>query len=86
MDKRDGVNRTERGWRCGESHPRVRLTDAVVTEIRDLHELVEHGQLRYRAIIEVFAKRKPPIPLTYHVVRELCLYKRRCRVSAQPEN
>lgn len=79
MVHRDDVTRNERGWRTGESHPRARLTDAVVIEIRDLHE---HRQMRYQQIIELFAERK--LKLTYHVVRALCLYKRRLSPIPNP--
>lgn len=34
----DGVHRGPTGHRCGESHPRARLTDAQVVEIRRLRE------------------------------------------------
>lgn len=32
------VHRTERGWRCGESHQNATRTDAEVEQVRALHD------------------------------------------------
>jgi hypothetical protein len=68
------ARRNARGYVIGEAHHRARLSDAVVHELRDLRE---HQRLRYAQIIALFAERVPPVPLTYAVVRDICLYRRR---------
>ena len=41
MVKRVMVGLSEEGKRCGETHPRARLTDVQVDEIRQLYEMHE---------------------------------------------
>ncbi len=73
------VRRNARGNRIGESHPRARIPDAVVFELRELHD---HRQIRYQQLVEMFKEgdcESAPkgIKLTYPVVRDICTYKRR---------
>jgi len=59
--------RTITGQRCGEWHPRARVSDGAVAQVRALHEI--HG-LGYKAI-----SRQTGLPRT--TVRHWCNYDRR---------
>lgn len=61
------VGISERGSRCGQDHPRARLTDADVDLVRELYE--EHG-LTYRQLMEKFQVSKSTI-------HDLVTYRRR---------
>lgn len=65
-DKFVGIS--EQGKRCGETHPRARLSDHDVDLIRELRET--HG-LTYQAIADKFE-------ISKSTVRDLCKYRRRC--------
>lgn len=62
----------EEGRRVGECHHRAKISDAVVHELRDLHE---HKGLRYRQLIEMFAERG--VKLSESNVKKICNYMRR---------
>lgn len=66
------VERNDRGWRIGENHPRAKLTDAVVCELRDLHE--QKG-IRYAQLVELLSARG--IETTERTVKAICNYTRR---------
>ena len=61
------VGLSELHKRCGETHPRARLTDHDVDLIRELHE--EHG-LSYSVLAEKFDSSKSAIA-------DICRYRRR---------
>ena len=61
------VGLSELNKRCGETHPRARLTDHDVDLIRELRE--EH-KLTYEALAEKFECSKSTI-------RDICRYRRR---------
>lgn len=74
------MSRNAHGRIVGDDHHRVRIPDAVVHELRDLHE---HRKLRYAQLVELFGKGEcssapDGIKLTYGVVRAICGYHRRC--------
>ncbi len=66
--------RNENGWRIGEGHPRARLTDAQVCQIRDLHE---YRGMRYAEV--VVAMREAGVRVSYSYVKRVCLYQRRAQ-------
>lgn len=47
-DRKVLIGVTEEGRRCGQHHPRAKLTDAQVDQIRDWHDT---GMLGYRVIV-----------------------------------
>lgn len=61
------VGLSELDQRCGETHPRARLSDHDVDLIRELHE--EHG-LSYSVLAEKFDSSKSAIA-------DICRYRRR---------
>lgn len=67
-----GVARNERGYRIGEGHHRATVPDAVVNEMRRMHE--SEG-LTYREIVERFRERG--VAVTWRNVRAICSYMRR---------
>lgn len=63
----------KRRFRCGETHHRATISDALVRAVRDAHE---HEGLGYRRIAARFG-------LTRDEVRRLCLYRRRACVPRE---
>jgi hypothetical protein len=68
--RRDLIGVDERGLRCGETHHRAKIPDAVVNAVRSLHE--DQG-LTCREIAQL-------LDIPYHTVRDLVSYKRRALV------
>lgn len=64
--------RNERGYRVGEHHHRATIADAVVHELRELHE---HRGISYVQLVELFRARG--ITIRYNAVRKICRYERR---------
>ena len=62
----------EKGYRIGESHPKARLTDAQVEQIRTLYE---EGFVGYRALAKWYG-----VPRT--TIAGICSYTRRLGVLA----
>ena len=70
MVKLIGVD--EKGYRVGESHPKAKLSDAQVEQIRSLYE---EGFVSYRTLAKWFG-----VPRT--TVSSICNYTRRLGVLA----
>lgn len=68
----------DEGRRIGEGHHRAKIPDAVVHELRDLHE---HKGIRYRQLIAIFEERG--VKLTYSTVKKICNYMRRNQTAAR---
>lgn len=68
----------EDGRRIGEGHPHSTITDAVVKQIRDLHEDVENTGEKwgYRKLARRFN-------LPRDTIRKLCTYQRRAQVARE---
>lgn len=68
----------EDGLRIGESHPHSTIPDAVVREIRDLHEDVAGTGEKwgYRKLARRFN-------LPRDTIKKLCLYQRRAQVARE---
>ena len=66
------MQRNERGYRIGEGHHRSTIPDAVVSEMRVMHE--RDGRT-YGDIIRAFAERG--VRLSYPTVKAICSYRRR---------
>ena len=60
----------ERGIPIGQYHHRSKVSDSVVDEMRDLHEIrkLSYGQLSLK------------FKLPYHYVKKVCLYQRRVQI------
>jgi DNA invertase Pin-like site-specific DNA recombinase len=67
VDRIKLVGVDEKGYRIGESHPRAKLTDAQVDQIRNLFE---EGFVGYRALARFFG-----VPRT--TIASICRYERR---------
>lgn len=65
------MQRNERGYRIGEGHHRSTIPDAVVREMRQLHECGRS----YGEIVRVFGERGRK--LSYYTVKAICSYRRR---------
>jgi AraC-like DNA-binding protein len=68
------VQRNENGRRIGESHPNATISDAVVKQLRDLHEF-EGWSLRRLAV---------RFGLGLSAVQKICAYTRRGQVMRLP--
>lgn len=66
IDER-GIQRSPAGYRCGESHPKARLTDAQVVEMRRARE--DRG-----VPMKVLALQ---FSVSYWTVAKICRYERR---------
>jgi hypothetical protein len=61
-----GIMRSPLGYRCGESHPKARLTDAQVAEMRSARD--QGAPMKVLAI---------QFAVSYWTVAKICRYERR---------
>lgn len=66
----------DRGWPVGENHPRARISNDTVHEIRYLHEV---RGLAYKEIVALFADRG--LRLRYRYVKKICNYETRTQAG-----
>lgn len=68
----------EIGRRIGESHPRAKLSDAIVDWIRDLHEEKHFSYTKIKILLY-----NKGIHVSRSCIAAICRYERRCQFASR---
>lgn len=76
-----GPTHNDRGWPIGEHHPRARISNDTIHEIRNLHEA---RGLAYKQILAALAERS--VRVSYDYVKRVCNYRTRVQAEMAPRD
>lgn len=71
------IFRSERGARCGESHPHAHLSDDLVRKIRDWHEFGLDNPVTGRAVPLTVRQIAETLAVSLNTIRGIVYYGRR---------